>query len=94
MKRSAVKLALFTLTNVIIASAHADDLMMIEELPIEQRLIAHQQVIQFLAKNPEYAEAAKYIAIDQGGTVYVLDKNKANPRDAGNPSCYSSRISE
>jgi exoribonuclease R len=60
---------------------------LIEELPVEQRVIVHQQVLKFLNEHPENAADAKVIAVDEKGTVYVLDDKMEKMVSVGQPSC-------
>ena len=61
-------------------------LHLIEELPLEQRVVAHKQVLKFLNENPQFAALVKVIAVDEKGTVYVLDEKMENIVAAGAPS--------
>ncbi len=95
MKRSTIKWALFSLTGIVAASAQAnqslaDDLKLIEDLPIEQRIVVHEQIMNFFIANPSLAKNADIIAVDSIGGVYVLDENQVSPGGGGNPSCGSS----
>lgn len=91
MRRNAIKGILFSLASVAGFSALAGELPqglhLIEELPVEQRVIAHQQVLKFLNEHPESAADAKVIAVDEKGTVYVLDEKMEKVLCAGAPSC-------
>ena len=91
MRKETIKRVLFSLASVATFSAHAtepsESLRLIEELPLEQRLIAHDAVLKYLNQHPEAAADAKIIAIDEKGTVYVLDENLAIVSRVGNPSC-------
>lgn len=94
MRKNAVKGILFSLASVTGLAAFADELPsglhLIEELPIEQRVIVHKQVLKFLNEHPENAADAKVIAVDERGTVYVLDDKMEKMVCAGQPSCVSS----
>lgn len=91
MRKKAIKGILFSLASVTELSAFAGELPpglhLIEELPVGQRVVVHQQVLKFLNEHPENAATAKVIAIDEKGTVYVLDDKIENIICAGKPSC-------
>lgn len=91
MRKNAIKGILFSLASVTGLSALAGELPhglhLIEELPIEQRVIVHQHVLKFLNENPERAADAKVIAVDEKGTVYVLDEKMEKLIIVGQPSC-------
>jgi hypothetical protein len=91
MRKNAIKGILFSLASVTGLSALAGELPqglhLIEELPIEQRVIVHQQVLKFLNEHPENAADAKVIAVDEKGTVYVLDDKMEKMARVGQPSC-------
>ncbi len=93
MKNQLIKATLFALASVATTQAHAntaaDELTLIEELPIEQRAVVHKAVVEFLKNNPEIAAKAKVIAIDRNGVIYVLDENKVFLPLVGEPSCVS-----
>lgn len=93
MKNQLIKATLFALASVATTQAHANtiasELTLIEDLPIEQRAVVHQAVVEFLKKNPEIAAKAKVIAIDRNGVIYVLDENKVFLPLLGEPSCVS-----
>ena len=90
-RKNAVKSVLFSLSSLAALSAYAGevpsgDLRLLEELPVEQRVAAHEQVLNYLNDHPEVAADAKVIAVDHEGTVYVLDENMEPLADAGAPS--------
>ena len=91
MRKKAIKRVLFSLATVTSFSAHAADLPtglhLIEELPLQQRTVAHDAVLNYLTQNPETARDAKIIATDEKGTVYILDENMVQLAQVGNPSC-------
>jgi hypothetical protein len=91
MRKNAIKTVLFSLSSLGAFTAHAaelpEGLHLIEELPVEQRVIAHAEVLKYLNQHPESAADAKFIAFDRNGTVYVLNEKMENSRDAGQPSC-------
>lgn len=95
MKKRNIKLALFSLAGFAALSAFADEkvkpeeLTLVEDLPVEQRVIAHEKVVKYLDQHPEIAKTAKYIAVDKEGNVYVLDETKSDFICVGNPSCIS-----
>jgi hypothetical protein len=95
MRNKAIKGILFSLASVTGVFAFAGELpqglYLIEELPIEQRVEAHKQVLKFLNAHPELAADAKVIAVDEKGTVYVLDEKMEKVFSAGAPSCIGSR---
>ena len=90
MRKHAIKGVLFTLAGFAGVSAHAGELPqglhLLNELPVEQRVVAHEQVLKFLNENPEAAADAKVIAVDEQGTVYVLDEKMEKMASAGSPS--------
>lgn len=91
MKHQFIKATLFVLASVATTQAHANttdnDLTLIEDLPIEHRVLVHKAVVEFLKNNPEIAAKAKVIAIDRNGVIYVLDENKVFLPVVGEPSC-------
>lgn len=93
MKNQLIKATLFVLASVATTQAHANttvnDLTLIEDLPIEQRVLVHKAVVEFLKNNPEIAAKAKVIAIDRNGVIYVLDENKVFLPLVGEPSCVT-----
>ncbi|WP_415062631.1 hypothetical protein [Bdellovibrio sp.] len=93
MKKQLIKATLFVLASAATTQAHANttanDLTLIEDLPIEQRAVVHKAVVKFLKNNPEIAAKAKVIAIDRNGVIYVLDENKVFLPLLGEPSCVS-----
>lgn len=93
MKNQLIKATLFVLASVATTQAHANtaanDLTLIEDLPIEQRVLVHKAVVEFLNNNPEIAAQAKIIAVDRNGAIYVLDENKVFLPLLGAPSCVS-----
>ena len=93
MKNQLIKATLFALASVATTHAHANttanELTLIEDLPIEQRAVVHKAVVEFLKNNPEIAAKAKVIAIDRNGVIYVLDENKVFLPLVGEPSCVS-----
>ena len=90
MRNRAIKGILFTLASATSLFAFAAELPqglhLIEELPLEQRVVAHKQVLKFLNENPQFAALVKVIAVDEKGTVYVLDEKMENIVAAGAPS--------
>ena len=90
MRNRAIKGVLFTLASVTGLFAFAGELPqglhLIEELPLEQRVVVHKQVLKFLNENPQFAALVKVIAVDEKGTVYVLDEKMENMVAAGAPS--------
>lgn len=93
MKNQLIKATLFVLASAATAQAPANttanDLILIEDLPIEQRVLVHKAVVEFLKKNPEIAAQAKVIAVDRNGVIYVLDENKVFLSHLGAPSCVT-----
>ncbi|MGE3261375.1 MAG: hypothetical protein AB7K68_06320 [Bacteriovoracia bacterium] len=91
MRKNAIKGILFSIASATGFSALAGELPqglhLVEELPIEQRVIVHQQVLKFLNEHPENAADAKVIAVDEKGTVYVLDDKMEKMARVGQPSC-------
>lgn len=92
MRKNAIKTVLFSLSSLAAFSAHAgnlpEGLRLIEELPVEQRVVAHEEVLKFLNSHPEAAADAKVIAIDEKGTVYALDENMEKMAMVGAPSTF------
>ncbi len=90
MRYKAIKGILFSLASVsgffAMAGGLPQGLHLIEELPLEQRVVAHKQVLKFLNENPRFAKIVKVIAVDEKGTVYVLDEKMENVVAAGAPS--------
>lgn len=94
MRKDAIKKVLFTLASLAAIPASAndsqkDDLRLIEELPVEQRIVAHKEVVDYLTKHPELAPLARVIAVDGKGTIYVLDEKMVPLAAAGQPSCIT-----
>mgnify|MGYP000034038920 CR=1 FL=1 len=95
MKRDTIKKVLFTIASLtalplFAAEFQQDDLVLVEDMPIEIRAVAHKKVIDFLIKNPDQASLVKIIALDKEGKVYVLDENLAKIKCLGAPSSISS----
>ncbi len=95
MKRSTIKkmifaIAGFTTLPLLANENRMEDLMLVEDLPVEQRVVVHEKVIQFMIENPEIASSVKIIAIDKEGKVYVLDEHLAKIKSLGAPSSISS----
>ncbi|MDZ4661245.1 MAG: hypothetical protein SGJ18_06450 [Pseudomonadota bacterium] len=89
IKNFLFSIAGFSVLPNFAAAYEKEDLTLIENLPIEQRVVVHDHVIRFLEKNPEFAREAKIIAVDKEGNVYVLDEKKVILFNVGNPSCGS-----
>lgn len=95
MRKSAIKHVLFSLLGLASLPAFAevaeekDDLILVEELPVDIRVAVHRKVKDYLQKNPQVLDEAAIVALDQKGTIYVLDKYKSKIGDAGQPSCMS-----
>lgn len=92
MKRQFVKATLFALASLASLQARSEntaenELTLLEDLPVEQRVLAHQALVDFLATHPEIAEKVKVIAVDKNGVIYVLDENKVSLSNVGQPSC-------
>ena len=91
MRNNTIKGILFSLASITGLSALAGELpkglILIEQLPLEQRVIIHKQVLKFLNEHPENAADAKVIAVDIEGVVYVLDEKYEKIVRAGSPSC-------
>lgn len=94
MKANAIKGVLFSLASVISVSAIAQEklentskLTLIEELPVETRVIVQDHVIKFLKQNPKSMAPNSILAIDDKGTIYVIDKDLAQISRLGQPSC-------
>lgn len=95
MKRETIKSVLFAIASfttipLLANEAQTDELVLVEDLPVERRVIAHKKVIEFLIANPEVASLVKVVAIDKEGIVYVLDENLAKIKLLGAPSCIES----
>lgn len=95
MNRSTIKKMIFAIagftTLPLLANENSrDDLMLVEDLPVEQRVVVHEKVIQFMVENPELASSVNVIAIDKEGKIYVLDKHLAKIKNLGAPSSISS----
>lgn len=91
MNRSTIKLALFSLTGLLVGVAHANqvlsnDLQLLENLPVAQRVEAHRQVKRFLAENPDLAKVSGVLAVDSQGRVYALDEKQVAASSCGRPS--------
>lgn len=94
MKKQFIKATLFALATAATIQAHsstptANELTLIEELPLEQRAAVHKAVVEFLNKHPEIAAKVKIIAVDKNGVIYVLDENKVFLPLLGEPSCVA-----
>ena len=94
MKKQFIKATLFVLATAATVQAHssapaANELTLIEELPVEQRAAVHKAVVEFLSKNPGIAAKVKIIAVDKNGVIYVLDENKVFLPLLGEPSCLT-----
>jgi hypothetical protein len=93
MRKKAINGILFSLASAASLNAFGSDLPkelhLLTELPMEKRVIAHQQVLKFLNEHPENAADAKVIAVDEKGTVYVLDDKMEKIVDVGQPSCVA-----
>jgi len=92
MRKNAIKNVLFTLASLATLPAWSDenqlsDFLLIEELPVEQRVLVHREVVDYLSRHPELASEAKVIAISRKGTIYVLDEKLVPLAAAGEPSC-------
>lgn len=91
MRENAIKKVLFTLTSLASIlradDVQASELRLMDELPVQIRVIVREQVLNFLGQNPELANDAKVIAVDREGTVYVLDEKMVPFAEAGQPSC-------
>jgi hypothetical protein len=91
MRKKAIKAVLFSLSSLAAFSAQAsnlpDGLHFVEELPVEQRVVLHKAVMKYFNQNPAVAAEANIIAIDERGTVYVLDHKMAILANVGEPSC-------
>ncbi len=91
MRKNAIKGILFSIAGATGFSAMSAELPpglhLINELPISTRVIAHAQVLKFLNEHPEKAADAKVIAVDEKGTVYVLDEKMETMFSPGAPSC-------
>lgn len=91
MRNNTIKGILFSLASITGFSALAAELppglILIEQLPVEQRVIIHKQVLKFLNEHPENAADAKVIAVDEKGVIYVLDEKMEKIVRAGSPSC-------
>lgn len=93
MRKTAIKTILFSLSGLGALPAFGADLPegmhLIEELPVEQRVVAHEEVLKYLNQHPEAAADAKVIAVDKDGKVYVLDEKMEKVICAGQPSCVA-----
>lgn len=92
MKRQFIKATLFVLASLATLQARSEnteenELTLLEDLPVEQRVLVHQAVVDFLATHPEIAGKVKVIAVDKNGVIYVLDENKVFLSNVGQPSC-------
>ncbi len=94
MKKKQIKKILCTLVGIagLPAIAHANtiepQIVTMDELPSATRTQVFNELVQYFSHNPEAAlSASGRLAIDQKGTVYVLDKNTMEVAD-GQPSCY------
>lgn len=93
MRKTAIKAILFSLSGLGAFAARGselpDGMHLIEELPVEQRVVAHEEVLKYLNQHPEAAADAKVIAVDKDGKVYVLDEKMEKVICAGQPSCVA-----
>ena len=91
MRKSAIKKVLFTIAGLAslpaMANENQNDLRLMEELPVEQRVVVHKQVIDYLSQHPKLAPLVKVIAVDGKGTIYALDENMVPLSANGQPSC-------
>ena len=92
MRKNAIKKVLFTLASFAELPAWSEnnqlnDFLLIEELPVEQRVVVHREVVEYLSRHPELASEAKVIAVNGKGTIYVLDEKLVPLAAAGEPSC-------
>lgn len=95
MRRDTIKKSLFVIAGFaalpLAAQEHQSvELMLVENLSVQQRVVAHKKVVDYLVQNPEETKNVKVIAVDLEGKVYVLDENLAKLKCLGNPSCVSS----
>ena len=97
MNKKAIKGVLFSLVGAMAISAHSQEiteespkLTLIEELPVETRVIVQDHVISFMKRNPHLVPPNSIIAIDDKGTVYVIDKELSKVNRLGMPSCPGS----
>lgn len=97
MRSKAIKGVLFSILALTATQARAqvedknDDLVLIEELPVETRVVVHARLLEFLKKNPGVLNQDSIFAVDKKGTIYVLDKNLARVGSSGAPSCITQR---
>ena len=94
MRKNAIKKILFTLASFASLPVQADysqpnELRLMDELPIQERVIVRDHVLNFLGQHPEFVRDAKVIAVDRKGTVYVLDEKLVPLASVGQPSCIT-----
>lgn len=65
----------------------AGGLQLIESLPVNSRAHYYKAIAEFLKLHPELANDASIFAIDNKGSVYVLDKSMVQLASFGAPSC-------
>lgn len=99
MNKNAIRGVLFSLVSAVTISAHSQEkletipkLTLIEELPIERRVIVQDHVIKFLKQNPKSMAPNSILAIDDKGNIYVIDKDLAQISNLGQPSCPGAGI--
>ncbi len=94
MRKNAIKKILFTLASLASLPVRADysqdnDLRLMDELPVQERIVVRDHVLNFLDQHPEFINDAKVIAVDREGAVYVLDENLVQLASVGQPSCIT-----
>jgi hypothetical protein len=93
MRKKAVKGILFSIMSVMSLPAMAQlesenqDLVLVEELPVEVRSVVHSRIIEYLKQNPHTLNSNSVLALDGKGTIYVLDKDLFPVTMVGQPSC-------
>lgn len=94
MKKDLVKKFLFTIVGLVGLSELTNanlvpgKLKLIDQLPMEQRVVVYQKIMEYLIQNPQAAkESNTVIAIDQKGDVYVVEKVADMSSGGGAPSC-------
>lgn len=97
MKPNAIKGVLFSLVSVMSVPALSQEkqgekptLILIEELPVETRVVVQDRIIKHLKLNPKAVTPNSILAVDEKGNIYVVDKEWNQISKLGMPSCPGS----